>query len=186
MSVDDLFGRLRGALDAAGVPYMLTGSFASSVHGKPRATHDVDIVIDPSRTQLLALLGHFPEDSYYASVEGALDALNRRSQFNVIDFATGWKVDFIIRKSREFSRVEFDRRRGAQISGLSIDVATAEDVLLAKLEWAKEGASDRQIEDAAGILQAQGERLDRQYVRHWVGELGLVEQWRAAEARASE
>jgi hypothetical protein len=184
MSVEDVFARIRAALLAAGVPHMLTGSFASSFHGAPRSTQDIDIVIAPDREQLLALIAEFPESMYYVSRDAALDALARHDQFNVIDLATGWKIDFIIRKQRAFSREEFERRRPADLSGVEMDVASAEDVLLAKLEWAKRGGSARQIEDAAGIIRLQGDRLDTAYVQRWVAALGLEEQWRAAEERS--
>ena len=184
VSVEDVFARIRAALVAAGVPYMLTGSFASSLHGVPRATQDIDIVIAPTRTQLLALIAQFPEDDYYVSRDAALDALARHEQFNVIDLATGWKIDFIIRRPRAFSREEFQRRRTVDLAGVEMDVASAEDILIAKLEWAKLGASARQIEDAAGIVRLQGERLDTAYVRRWVEVLGLQEQWQAAQERS--
>jgi hypothetical protein len=186
MSVVDVFARVRAALEAAGVPHMLTGSFASSFHGAPRATQDIDIVIAPSREQLLALIAQFPADMYYVSRDAALEALARHDQFNVIDLATGWKVDFIMRKPRAFSREEFERRRPADLSGVvEMNVASAEDILLAKLEWAKRGGSARQIEDAAGIIRLQGERLDTAYVQRWVAALGLHEQWQAARERSA-
>lgn len=185
MSVEDVFARVRAAMAVAGVPHMLTGSFASSFHGVPRATQDIDIVIAPDREQLLALLAQFPASMYYVSRDAALDALTRHDQFNVIDLATGWKIDFIIRKPRAFNREEFERRRSADVSGVEMDVASAEDVLLAKLEWAKRGGSARQIEDAAGIIRMQGERLDTAYIQRWVAALGLGEQWHAAREQTA-
>jgi hypothetical protein len=184
VSVRELFSRIRAALDAADVPHMLTGSFASSLHGTPRATQDIDIVIAPTRDQLLRLLAQFPESDYYVSRDVALDALARYGQFNVIDLATGWKIDFIVRRPRAFSREEFERRRPAAPADIDLDVATAEDVLIAKLEWAKLGASARQLDDAAGIIRLQGDDLDVAYVARWVEALGLVDQWRDAQERA--
>lgn len=184
MSFQQLLSRLSEILDRAHIAYMLTGSYASSVHGNPRASQDIDIVIAPNRPQLLALLKLLPDTEYYVSDEAAFDALARRSQFNVVDFATGWKVDFIIVKDREFSRTEFERRRLLELDGLALYFASAEDVLIAKLEWAKLGASSRQIEDAAGIVALQGDQLDTAYVRHWVDALGLQEQWSTAQQRA--
>lgn len=163
---------------------MLTGSYASSVHGTPRATQDLDIVVALSRAQLDALLKHFPDTAYYVSETAARDALARRSQFNVIDFSTGWKIDFIVVKDRDFSRTEFQRRRLLQLDGVAVYVASPEDVLVAKLEWAKLGSSARQIEDAAGIIRLQGAGLDVAYVEQWVRELKLDEQWTDAKTRA--
>ena len=79
-------------LESSGMPYMLTGSYASAVHGTPRATQDIDIVIGPSQTQLMFLLHQLPDTSYYVGHEAALDALARRGQFNVIDFATALRT----------------------------------------------------------------------------------------------
>lgn len=183
-SVSELLVRITAALDAAGIPYMLTGSFASSIHGTPRATRDVDIVIAPASEQIDALLAHLPQTDYYVSREAALDAVARHGQFNMIDLATGWKVDLIVRKPRDFSREEFERRRPVTLSGVAIDVASAEDILIAKLEWAKLGSSALQIEDAAGIIALQGERLDRVYVERWVLALDLRREWQEARARA--
>jgi hypothetical protein len=184
VNVDEVLARVLAALDLAGVPYMVTGSFASSLHGEPRATKDIDIVIAPSHSQLLELVRQFPEDRYYASEEDALQALAHRSMFNVIDFLSGWKVDFILRKSRPFSEEEFSRRRTVEIANVPLVVATAEDILIAKLEWARMGESERQIDDAASILRVQGTALDTAYVERWVHELELEEQWKAAKARA--
>jgi hypothetical protein len=184
MKADDFFAHVIAALERAGIAYMVTGSYASSAHGRVRATEDIDIVIAPSADQLRAFVAEFPIERYYADAEDALEALAHRSQFNIVDFGTGWKVDLIIRKDREFSRVEFERRRPQVLDGVEVHVATPEDVLIAKLEWAKLGESERQIEDAAGIIHRQRERLDREYVAKWVRELGLDAQWARAQDRA--
>jgi hypothetical protein len=182
----DLLGRITGALVAAGIPYMVTGSFASSHHGRPRATQDLDIVIAPTAEQLDRLVGSLPRPQYYVVRDAALEALRHEDQFNLIETESGWKVDFIIRKSRPFSRTEFDRRVPADIHGSRVFVASAEDVLLAKLEWAKRGGSERQIEDAAGILLLWGAELDASYIRHWVTALGLEAQEAAARRMAEQ
>jgi hypothetical protein len=182
--VRSLLVRIRQALDAAGVPYMLTGSFASSFHGAPRVTHDVDIVIAPVLGSLEALLRQFPTDKYYVSREAALQAYGAEGMFNIVDFATGWKVDLIIRKARPFSLKEFERRRPETLDGTEVFVASPEDVVVAKLEWAKLGESERQLKDVAGILDSRAGELDLAYVENWVGELGLSEQWKRAKAMA--
>ena len=108
------------ALDGASVPYMLTGSFASSFHGAPRTAQAVDVVIAPTLGSLQKLLSEFPEDQYYVSREAALQAYGAESLFNVIDLESGWKIDFIVRKSRAFSVEEFGRRREAELFGTTV------------------------------------------------------------------
>ncbi|MEM1181673.1 MAG: hypothetical protein AAGM22_25240 [Acidobacteriota bacterium] len=143
----------------------------------------MDLVIAPERSSLLDLLRALPHEDYYFSEESALRAFARKSQFNIIDFKTGWKVDFILRKSRPFSNLEFQRRQIETVDGLQLFVARPEDVVISKLEWARMGSSDRQITDAAGILRVQGTHLDLKYIEHWVDELGLGEELdRAREA----
>ena len=95
----------------------------------------------------------------------------------MLDLSGGWKIDLIIQKSRPFSITEFDRRVEVDVQGMRLHTATAEDVVLSKLEWAKVGASKRQIEDAAGILKIRSAELDRNYIEHWVQDLALQEQW---------
>jgi hypothetical protein len=180
VSDGDFFARVIAALERTRIPYMVTGSLASSAYGRVRSTRDIDIVIAPTEGQLITLVGEFDNDRYYADGDDAIDALRRHSQFNIIDFASSWKADLIIRKERPFSRKEFERRRDYEIGGMTVSLTSPEDILIAKLEWAKMGESERQIEDAAGIIEIQGEALDRAYIEHWVAELGLIAQWAAA------
>lgn len=163
---------------------MLTGSFASSLHGLTRATQDIDLVIAPTESQLRDLVESLPPEAYYVDLEAALDALRRRSQFNVIDLDTGWKVDLIVRRERPFSLQEFNRRQEVDFSGIRLAVATAEDVILAKLEWATLGSSQRQIEDVAGILQLRFKEIDLKYIEDWVTKLKLEDAWKQAKRQA--
>jgi hypothetical protein len=181
---EQVIQRFAAILDDVGIPYMLTGSFASGFHGAPRATQDIDLVISPNLGSLKRLLNALPDDRYYVSREAALDAYARESLFNVVDQNTGWKIDLICRKSRDFSVTEFDRRSKQAFFGHSIYVASAEDTVIAKLEWAKLSQSERQLEDAAGILRIQADNLDKNYISAWATKLGLVEQWTTAQALA--
>ncbi|HEV8434806.1 MAG TPA: hypothetical protein VGR95_15440 [Thermoanaerobaculia bacterium] len=180
MSGESFLSRVVAALEHAQIPYMVTGSFASSAHGIVRGSRDIDIVITATPRQLRAFIAEFPNDQYYADQEDALDALSHSSQFNIIDFGSTWKADLIFRKQRAFSRIEFERRLPHVIHGVRVYIASPEDILIAKLEWAKAGESERQIEDAAGVIATQGDSLDRAYVARWVQELDLQEQWRRA------
>ena len=175
MSAPEVFQRITAALDKAGIPYMLSGSFASAYYGVPRSTQDIDLVIAASPTQLRKFVQLLPTEEYY--VYAALEAHNRESLFNVVDMATGWKIDLIIRKSRAFSEEEFQRRKLVRLQDISLFVASAEDVVVSKLEWAKLARSQRHIEDVAGILRMRWEALDRPYIQKWVHQLGLTTEW---------
>jgi len=185
VTLEDLLSRLTPALEFARVPYMLTGSVASSAHGVPRSTRDLDIVIKPTRAQLVALMRQFPTSDYYADEHQAFQAFANQSQFNIIDHSTGWKVDFIIAEDSEYTRTAFVRRKPINIAGNTVYVASAEDVLIAKLRWAKLSGSERQLQDAAGIVSTQADNLEFKYVELWVRELGLEEQWEAVRTKPS-
>jgi hypothetical protein len=181
MSLTALFKKLRVALETAGVPYFVTGSFVSSTHGVPRSTNDIDILIAPTPDQLGALMDQFSDPEYYSDREDAFDALQHRSQFNVIDNTSLWKVDFILSKDSAFDRARFARRQVTEIAGVDVYAATPEDVVIAKLLWSKLGESERRLEDAAGVIHMQGETFDTAYVEMWVHALELGEQWHAAQ-----
>ncbi len=163
---------------------MVAGSFASTYHGEPRMTHDIDLVIDPSAPALLDFVERLDRDRFY--VGDALGAFERRDQFNVIDTTSGWKVDLIIRRDRSFSRTEFERRIPASFGDLRTYVASAEDTVLAKLEWGKLGGSSRQLRDAVGVLAIVGEAIDMAYLRQWAGVLGVGDEVERAIRLAAE
>jgi hypothetical protein len=172
--------RFVDALERIGIPYMLTGSYASSYHGVPRATIDLDFVVVPTREQIRSLVASLPKDEFYADESAALEALDTHGQFNAIHIDSGWKADFIIRKPDPFNACEFERRHRATVDGVELTIATAEDVVLAKLDWARLGGSARQIEDAATVLRARRQTLDWDYLDSWVPRLGVEAQWSAA------
>ena len=174
-----LLGRVVATLSTAEVPFMLTGSVAAAYHGAPRATVDIDFVIAASPAQLRRIVDEFLRDGLYASEDAALEthACGGMFNVNVIDSASGWKVDLIHRKDRPFSREEFARRVAIVLDDSPLAVATLEDVILSKLEWAHRGGSGRQLEDVATLIRVQRGEFDRAYVDRWVTELGVGTEW---------
>ena len=182
MTLDALLRSACEALQSEGIPFMLTGSVATAFHGSSRATMDIDFVIDPTVRQLDALVLRVETSGAYISREAARDALLHRTMFNVIDPESGWKADFIIRKDRPFSAVEFARRQAVEVFGTSLHVAALEDVILSKLEWAKLGGSARQIDDVRALLRINTGRIDVGYLERWLDALGVRTQWELASA----
>lgn len=167
---EDFLQRLVAALNDAGIAYMLSGSIGSSFYGQPRATNDIDVVIAPTETQLHTFAESLGED-YYVSFEAVREALKNNSMFNVIDVQTSWKADLLIRKKRPFSLEEFQRRQIANVMGLDVWILSPEDVILSKLEWAKNTKSDQQFRDALGVATVQWDRLDQDYLNKWAKKL---------------
>ena len=172
MSQKDFLARLVAKLEDSGISYMISGSLGSSLHGEPRATNDIDLIITPTAAQLNTFVQSLSED-YYVSPETAQEAFRDQSVFNVIDYQTGWKADLIIRKNRAFSFEEFGRRISANILGVAVAVISPEDAILSKLEWSKESKSELQFRDALGVAIVQWESLDKEYLRKWARELGV-------------
>jgi hypothetical protein len=169
-SQEDFLEKLIEKLNQQDIPYMLSGSVSSSIHGQPRATKDVDIVITPTEEQVLNFAGTLGE-TYYVSLDAVREAFAHNSTFNVIDNQSGWKADFIIRKDRPFSEKEFERRCAAKIKQLDVWVTSPEDIILSKLEWAKDSQSEQQFRDALGVAMVQWDRLDKDYLHKWAKEL---------------
>ena len=163
---------------------MLSGSFSSAYYGAPRSTQDIDLVIAATPVQLRAFVQSLPNSEYYVDLDAALQAHKGQSMFNVIDLATGWKIDLIFRKSRAFSEAEFRRRQRVKLEDTLLFLASPEDAVISKLEWAKLAQSQRHIEDVAGILRMRWESLDRSYLEKWISELGLEPQWTDARRTA--
>ena len=166
----EFFKRLIEALNEACIPYMVSGSVGSSFHGRPRATNDFDIVIAPAEKQLDSFIKSLGKD-FYVSTEAAQQALENNSMFNIIDRKTGGKADLILRKNRDFSYEELQRKNKAQIMGLDIWIASPEDVILSKLEWSKGRQSNNQYQDALGVAVVQWDHLDQDYLSKWAKNL---------------
>jgi hypothetical protein len=158
-------------LDQAGIPYMLTGSLAMTIHAQPRMTRDIDIVVEytPERSGALARLF---DDIGVVDRESVEEAARTQGMFNVIHRDWVIKADFIARKSGRFRETEFSRRRQLEIDGMEVWVVTVEDLILSKLAWGMDASSALQTRDVRTLI-ASGKNLDWEYLRHWAGELGL-------------
>ncbi len=181
MALEQLLTLVVGCLESVGIPYMLTGSLAASYHGAPRSTQDVDMVVDAGVSALVRLAEQLRKAGLYVSDEAVREASAIRGQFNAIDPESGWKVDFIVKKERPFSEKEFGDRAQIRFLGLDLRIARAEDLVVAKLDWAQRGSSRRQLEDVAQILRVQGANLDRRSVEQWVETMGLEAEWVEAQ-----
>ena len=181
----ELLTRVTGLLDASHIPFMVAGSVASTAHGIPRTTQAIDIVIDPpGHREFRALIDSMVPESYYVDHDAAREALLQGSMFNAIDLQTGWKVDFILRKDRPFSREEFERRQPLLLLEVPVFVASPEDTVVSKLEWSvKAGGSERQRGDIAGVLEATRQTLDYEYIQKWVTRLDLTGEWETVRSR---
>lgn len=166
-------------LDRLGVRYCVGGSIASSVHGAARSTLDVDLAAELDEAAALSLIDALRDD-YYASEVAAREAVRHRSCFNLLHFGTSFKIDIFVSRGREFDRLVQERAIADVLSGpeaLTARIASAEDIILIKLEWYRLGdeTSERQWNDVTLVAKLQGDRLDRTYLSHWARELGVAD-----------
>jgi hypothetical protein len=169
--------RVIETLEDLGLSYHLGGSLASSVHGTPRQTRDVDLAVDLPLSAVAAFVGRL-QGEFYLDDERIRSAVQRKASFNLIHLGTGLKIDIFVRKGEPFDKSEFQRHapyRLVQDPPRDVMVTSAEDIILRKMLWYREGneVSDRQWSDILGVLKAQGERLDQDYLRYWARELEI-------------
>jgi hypothetical protein len=155
-------------LEAAQIPYMLTGSYALAFYTTPRMTRDLDLVISLAEEEVDAVVKVFEAD-FYIDADHVRSAVRSQKQFNLMHFASGIKVDLIIRKASEYRQVEFARRRQVSFAGVTTWIVTREDLLLSKLDWAKDSGSELQQRDARSLIDT----VDRAYVEQWARRLGV-------------
>lgn len=177
---EQLLLKLSRVFEEIGIDYMLGGSVASSRHGFPRFTHDVDIVADIREEHISPLMEALQEE-FYVDDEMIRDAIATQSSWNVLHLATMVKADIFIVKSDAWSQSEWGRRRAERFEQADtidiIYVATPEDMILQKLRWYRMGGevSENQWKDVQGMLKVQGNALDFPYLNHWAQELQLTD-----------
>lgn len=168
-------------LDGAAIPYMLTGSIAAAYYAEPRMTRDADIVVELTREDASRLAAMFGQE-FAADAETIARAIDQRRMFNLIHTTAIVKVDFIVRKDEPFRVEEFRRRRRVSLAGVEMWIVSPEDLILSKLDWAKDSHSELQLRDVRRLLTAVP-NLDNDYVNRWAEHLdvgALLEEVRSA------
>jgi hypothetical protein len=158
-------------LERLGIEYLVGGSLATSLHGVPRSTLDVDIVADLRMSHLQGFVAALQAD-FFVDSDMVRDAIRRRATFNILHIATMFKVDIFVVGADELLTAELARKQRMRVQEqppASVFVATAEDMVLQKLLWYRAGGeiSDRQWGDLLGVIKIQAQRLDLDYLRLW-------------------
>lgn len=167
----DVLKFVTAQLEGAGIPYMVTGSMATNFYAVPRMTRDIDLVIELSQGDVDRVTRLFQKD-FYIDRDMVREAIRGHAMFNIIHNALVVKVDCVVRKDTEYRREEFARRRAVLIAGQQVSIVSPEDLILSKLDWAKESRSQLQLDDVRNLLRSvQG--LDSEYLNRWVERLGL-------------
>jgi hypothetical protein len=155
------------------VAYYVTGSVAVFYYGRPRYTHDVDLVALISPEDVAHLAALLPEEHALDEM-GAARAAAEGEQFNTIDLATGIKVDFWPLAPTSYARTAMERRRRVPFNGGDVWMSSLEDLILSKLVWFLEtGRESKHWDDVLGVVEVSGDEIDREYLYLWAAALGI-------------
>jgi len=179
MEPSELLRYMVSVLERLGARYFVTGSTASIFFGEPRFTNDLDIVVELHLRNVERFCAEFPPGEFYLSEEAVRRAIVRKTTFNILHPASGLKVDVIVPADTMFNRSRFARvQRVHPEAGFEAYFTSAEDVIVKKMEFFREGGSVKHLRDIAGILKISGDALDREYIESWAENLGLETIWR--------
>jgi hypothetical protein len=184
MEQHELLLYIVGCFEKHKIPYFFTGAIASITYGEPRLTNDIDVVVDMSLAHIDAFKSSFPENEFYLDVDSIRTAITRRGQFNIIHPGSGLKVDVFITKEDDFDQNRFARVKKLNVSETnSANFASPEDVIIKKLEYFKQGRSEKHLRDIASMLKISSELIDRAYISSWAKRLTVREIWEELQKR---
>lgn len=183
----ELLHKIVEAFEALSIPYLVTGAMASITWGEPRFTNDIDIVAELNVKHIAPLEAYFPKTEFYFDERMIQEAIKSRGQFNIIHPASGLKIDVYVSKRTPFDRSRFARRRKVRLTGdCEAYFAAPEDVIIKKMEYYRQGGSEKHLRDITGILTISGGQIDGQYISEWASRLGLLEIWNAILERLGD
>lgn len=184
MEPHDLVRIVAGICDRMRLAYFVTGSVASTYYGTFRTTHDVDVVIELPSWNVAEFCDCFPGPDWYVSSDAAMEAARGPGMFNVIHVSTALKIDVIVFNGTPFSESRLGRAKPVNLpDGGTAMFAAPEDVILSKLEFYREGGSDKHLTDIAGMFQVSGGELDLPYIENWALRIGVKDQWNLIKQR---
>ena len=185
METFDLLRRVHGVCERLGIDYHTVGSMATIMFGIPRLTLDVDVVLDLHLNQVDDFCDEFPPDEFFLSKPAVMEAVRRRTQFNIVQSTTALKVDCIIPDGSAHSLSEMGRGTTRPTpAGFVARFASPEDVIIKKMEYFRLGGSDKHLSDSAQVLQVSRSQIDRAYIDRWAGVLNLTDIWEVIQTRA--
>lgn len=172
----ELLKKIASFLREYQIPYMITGAWSVIFWGRPRASHDIDFVIELSKNDIRKAENAFKRLSGEFLIQaGAIEeAILKKNMFNVLHLPTMLKMDFWLLKEEPFDKSRFSRKKNEMIFGQEMAVASPEDTIIQKLRWYKESKIEKHLVDAAFVYRIQERKLDKKYLERWVKELKIL------------
>lgn len=172
---EELLKSISSFLDKHNISYMITGAWSVIYYGRPRASHDIDFVVEITTERIEKTLQSFKQLSgdFLVRVDDIGEAIKNHSQFNILHLPTALKLDFWLLTDDLFDKSRFSRKKRVKILGQSMWITSAEDTILQKLRWFNEAKIEKHLVDAAFVYQIQESNLDKKYLQNWIGQLGV-------------
>ncbi len=174
MNSNDIVLKFIEIYERLSIPYMLVGSYSSNAYGRPRSTQDADFVVQISAEALTALRRELGPD-FMLDPQMSFETVTATMRYIVQHTMTGFKVELFLLSDEPHDQARFSRRRVEDFQGHDVRMPTAEDVIVTKLRWSKQGKRQKDVEDVAGVIAVQGEKLDLPYIRGWCDRHGTRE-----------
>lgn len=167
MNANDIALTVVDALERLQIPYMFVGSFSSNFWGIPRSTKDADFVIE-LRDQSAAAIGELPGPGSRLDPQMSFETLTATMRYPIRHEASAFTVELSLLGEDSHDLARFGRRLAKPLGHKTVCVATAEDVIVTKLRWAKGGKRQKDIDDVKDVIEVQtATNLDLAYIRHW-------------------
>jgi hypothetical protein len=165
----------------AGITFLVSGSVAATFYGEPRVTHDIDLIVVLAAADILRMGLVFPASEYYVPPVEVLTTEARRESrghFNLIHHQSGLKADCYVASRDPLHAWAFANKRGYEVEGRTIPLAPPEYVIVRKLEFYREGGSEKHLRDIATMLAVSGGKLNNEVLHDWISRRQLQEEWR--------
>jgi hypothetical protein len=186
MPEPELFLLFVRPLNRAGIRYVVTGSIAAILYGEPRLTHDVDFVVFLNETNIRQLGECFAPTGFYLPPPEAIAAEAAREQrghFNVIHLDTGFKADFYPTGRDDLNAWAFRHKRSVSYQGEDVVLAPPEYVIVRKLEYYREGGSEKHLRDIRSMLAVSGDQMDTAALNEWIQRRGVEAEWKEVQKK---
>lgn len=157
------------ALDKEGIDYMIVGGFAVSFHNRARTTNDIDLILLIYPKQITNILKYFPDWKEFE--ETFKESVQKGEFFNLTDFETGIRYDFMPFENNDYAETAFGRRKKVNFLGIDCYISSVEDLIISKLRWYNITPSEKQLEDLKFLLLDK--TISKEYLDWWIYKLKI-------------
>jgi len=185
MPEHNLFRIFVRRINKLSVPYMITGAVASIIYGEPRLTNDIDLVIDLKPDDVALFTDSFPIEEFYCPPSEVIKleiSRSLRGHFNLIHHATAFRADIYASGQDELHHWGLGNRKLIEVEGEEFWLAAAEYVILRKLEYYREGGSQKHLRDISGIVALSSDQIDFKVLEERIKDMLLEKEWNAAKS----